>query len=57
MYYIALNRKQKKLPKLKDVLEKVIAQQRQKQKDKRDKLRNTSALDALIDEANYLTDE
>jgi len=56
MYYITVNRKTKKLPKLKDVLEKVIAQGRQKQKDRRDKLKNLS-LDALVDEANYCTDD
>ena len=57
MYYIQVNRKTKKLPKLKDVLEKVIAQQRQKQKDKRDKMRNVNVLDALADESNFLTDD
>lgn len=56
MYYIMVNRKTKKLPKLKDVLEKVIAQQRQKQKERRDKMKSLT-LDALVDEANYLTDD
>ena len=56
MYYIELNRKTKKLPKLKDVLEKVIAIERKKQRMKRDMMKNIS-LDSLEEDSNYLTDE
>ena len=57
MYYIARNRKDRKVPKLRDVLEKVIEQEKQKAKARREKLRNLTVEDLIKDEENYLTDE
>ena len=57
MHYIARNRKDRKVPKLRDVLEKVIEQEKQKAKARREKLRNLTVEDLIKDEENYLTDE
>ena len=57
MYYIARNRKDRKVPKLRDVLEKVIEQEKQKAKARREKLRNLTVEDLIKDEENYLTEE
>jgi len=56
MYYIAMNRKDQKLPKLKDVLLAVIAKEAARAKTKRDRLKNVN-ISSLVDEDKYLTDE
>ena len=57
MYYLARNRKDRKVPKLKDVLEQVIAKERDKQRARREKLKNLTIESCLEDESKFLTDE
>ena len=57
MYYIARNRKDRKVPKLKDVLMQVIAQQADRARAKRDKLKGATIETMMEDESNYLTEE
>ena len=57
MHYITSNRKDRKVPKLKDVLEQVIEHEKQKAKARREKLLSFRVEDFIKDEENYLTDE
>lgn len=54
MYYIAMNRKDQKIPKLKDVLQAVIAKEAERAKSKRDKKVD---LASLMAEGDNLNDE
>ena len=56
MYYLARNRKDRKVPKLKDVLEAVIAKEAAKARAKRDKLKNLT-IESMEDESTYLTED
>ena len=56
MYYIAENRKDRKIPKLKDVLEKVIAKQAAEKKAKREKMKNIT-IESLKEDDRFLSDE
>ena len=55
MYYITRNRKDRKIPKLRDVLLKVIAQAASRARARREKLKNQTIED-LADENSYLNE-
>ena len=56
MYYIALNRKERRVPKLKDMIESVVEDRKKEQMRKRERIKNMRIED-IGDTGNYLEDD
>ena len=56
MYFLNVNRKGRRIPKLRDLLESVISEKQREQLKKREKIKNMSIED-IADTRDYLDDE